>query len=189
VRILWIGFLYGMYSEGFDRLWTKHLLDSFTLPLAGVLQPVAWFGLLRAAGLLLATGATEIVQRKQATENSPGLVRALFFIAAILIAGLFTFTLARSFALAALAYLVIYVARNVTAPLYSAWVNQRLDSGVRATVLSMSSQVDAIGQIAGGPLVGLIGNLISVRAALFTSSLILTPVLALYRSAMRASEE
>jgi DHA3 family tetracycline resistance protein-like MFS transporter len=56
---------------------------------------------------------------------------------------------------------------------------------VRATVLSMSSQVDAIGQVAGGPAVGLIGNLISVRAALLTSSIILMPVLALYRLVLK----
>jgi len=59
---------------------------------------------------------------------------------------------------------------------------------VRATVISMSSQVDAIGQIAGGPAVGLIGSLVSVRAALLTSGVILTPVLALYRFAIRKGE-
>jgi len=87
-----------------------------------------------------------------------------------------------------LAYWLVYVTRNVIGPLYTAWVNQRLDSQVRATVISMSSQVDAIGQIAGGPAVGLIGNLVSVRAALLTSGVILTPVLVLYRFAIRRGE-
>jgi hypothetical protein len=32
----------------------------------------------------------------------------------------------------------------------STWVNQRLDTGICATVISMSSQVDAIGQIVRG---------------------------------------
>jgi DHA3 family tetracycline resistance protein-like MFS transporter len=70
-------------------------------------------------------------------------------------------------------------------PIYTGWVNQRLEANVWATVISMSCQMDAIGQIAGGPVVGLIGNWLSVRAALLTSTLILTPVLALYRLAMR----
>jgi hypothetical protein len=39
-------------------------------------------------------------------------------------------------------------------PLYTAWISQRIDSSVRATVLSLSSQVDAFGQIMGGPGVG-----------------------------------
>jgi DHA3 family tetracycline resistance protein-like MFS transporter len=49
----------------------------------------------------------------------------------------------------------------------------------------MNSQVNALGQVAGGPVVGLIGRNVSIRAALATSALILTPVLALYARAMR----
>ncbi len=31
-HVLGIGFIYGLYSEGFDRLWTKHILDNFEMP-------------------------------------------------------------------------------------------------------------------------------------------------------------
>jgi DHA3 family tetracycline resistance protein-like MFS transporter len=48
----------------------------------------------------------------------------------------------------------------------------------------MSGQVDAFGQIAGGPIVGIIGNT-SIRAALIASGLILSPVLLLYAHATR----
>jgi len=51
-------------------------------------------------------------------------------------------------------------------------------------MFSVSSQVDAIGQIAGGPAVGVIGQR-SIRAALVASALILTPVLPLYTLAVR----
>ena len=88
-----------------------------------------------------------------------------------------------------LAYWLIYVTRNVIGPFYTAWANQRLDSAVRATVFSMSSQVDAIGQIAGGPVVGLIGSQISTRAALLASSFILTPVLGLYARTTRRTDQ
>jgi DHA3 family tetracycline resistance protein-like MFS transporter len=111
------------------------------------------------------------------------------WITVLLVVGVFSFALAGTLLLAALAYWLVYVTRNVIGPLYTAWVNQRLDSQVRATVISMSSQVDAIGQITGGPAVGLIGNLVSVRAALLTSGVILTPVLALYRFAIRRDEQ
>ncbi len=74
-------------------------------------------------------------------------------------------------------------------PLYTAWVNQKLDSGTRATVLSMSGQVDAIGQIAGGPGVGLIANLVSVVAAITTSGLLLSPALFLIGRANAQSRE
>jgi DHA3 family tetracycline resistance protein-like MFS transporter len=32
LALLGIGLFYGLYSEGFDRLWTPHLLESFALP-------------------------------------------------------------------------------------------------------------------------------------------------------------
>jgi len=169
-------------------LWTKHMLDQFALPLASIAQPVVWLGLMRAMGLLLSIGGTELAQRRVNTENSRRLAQALQWITVLLVAGVFSFALAGTLLLAMLAYWLVYVTRNVIGPLYTAWVNQRLDSQVRATVISMSSQVDAIGQIAGGPAVGLIGNLVSVRAALLTSGVILTPVLVLYRFAIRRGE-
>jgi len=83
-------------------------------------------------------------------------------------------------------YWVIQVLRSISAPLQEAWLNQRIDDPqVRATMFSMSSQVDAIGQISGGPLVGVIGEVYSIRAALVASGLLLSPVLPLYSLARR----
>jgi RIO kinase 1 len=79
--------------------------------------------------------------------------------------------------------------RQLAGPIHDAWVNQRLDSSVRATVISMSGQADALGQIAGGPAVGAIGSAISIRAAITTSGLILLPVLWLYARTSRRQEE
>ena len=184
ISILLIGLIYGLYSEGFDRLWTKHIVDNFTLPLAGVLQPVAWFGILRAGGVLLTAGASEVAQRRTRTDSFLSVARALFGLSLVLIIGLLVFAQTNLFILVMLAYWIIYVTRNLIGPLYTAWVNQRLESGVRATVISMSSQVDAIGQIAGGPVVGWIGNVFSVQTAITVSGLLLTPVLPLYRRAV-----
>ncbi len=189
LTILSIGLIYGLYSEGFDRLWTKHILDQFSLPLAGILQPVFWLGLIRAAGLLLATGATELLLRKVDTASFLSIARMLKIITVFIIGGLFVFAIAPGFLVAAAAYILIYATRNIIGPIYTAWVNQGLDSRVRATVISMSNQVDAIGQIAGGPVLGLIGSLVSVRAALLASSFILTPALALYEYAIRRRGE
>jgi DHA3 family tetracycline resistance protein-like MFS transporter len=185
LTILSIGFIYGLYSEGLDRLWTKHILDNFAFPTIIDLQPVVWIGLIRAVSMLLSVGVVEVLQRKVNTDSHVSVARTLFVISAILVASLFGFALAGTLVLALLAYWIVDVTRDVISPIYTAWVNQRLDSRVRATVISMSGQVDAIGQIAGGPLVGLVGNWLSVRAALLVSSLILSPVLVLYRRALR----
>ena len=66
------------------------------------------------------------------------------------------------------------------------WLVQNIDPKVRATVLSMSSQTNAIGQIAGGPGVGALGKA-SLRAAITASGLLLSPALPLYARALRHS--
>ncbi len=66
------------------------------------------------------------------------------------------------------------------------WLNQQItDSSVRATVISISGQADAIGQTVGGPVLGVIGNVFGIRAALVAAAFVLTPALALYGRAMR----
>jgi DHA3 family tetracycline resistance protein-like MFS transporter len=47
---------------------------------------------------------------------------------------------------------------------------------VRATMLSSFGQFNAVGQIAGGPIVGFIGNAFGLRAALSASALLLAPI-------------
>jgi MFS transporter, DHA3 family, tetracycline resistance protein len=54
---------------------------------------------------------------------------------------------------------------------------------VRATVHSMFGQVDAIGQVLGGPVVAVIASVGSAVAALVTSGLLLTPALFFIRRA------
>jgi DHA3 family tetracycline resistance protein-like MFS transporter len=56
-------------------------------------------------------------------------------------------------------------------------VNQKLDSKIRATVHSMFGQVDAVGQMLGGPIVAVIAAVGSAVASLVTSGLLLTPAL------------
>ena len=80
-------------------------------------------------------------------------------------------------------WLVIAV-RNIREPIFDAWVNQGLDPATRATVNSMGSQSDAIGQAAGGPALGVIGNA-SVPAALVVSGLLRLPALLLYARAIK----
>jgi hypothetical protein len=52
-------------------------------------------------------------------------------------------------------------------------------------VISISGQSDAIGQAAGGPGLGGIGNVFGIRAALVAGAAVLTPALALYARAIR----
>ena len=47
-----------------------------------------------------------------------------------------------------------------------------------------AAQADALGQIAGGPVVGWIGTVRSLRAALVTTGLVLSPALLLFARAL-----
>jgi DHA3 family tetracycline resistance protein-like MFS transporter len=190
--ILWfllaIGLFYGLYSEGFDRLWTPHLLENFTLPGMDEVEPVVWFGVIRGVLLLVSLGATEVARRRVDTQHALSMARALLLNAVGIILALVGFALVRSFWLAISLFWLIGALRSVAGPLQTAWYNLLIDDRrVRATLFSVSGQVDAIGQIAGGPGVGAIGNR-SLRAALLTSALILSPVLPLYALAIRRSQ-
>jgi DHA3 family tetracycline resistance protein-like MFS transporter len=182
--ILGIGLFFGLYSEGYDRLSTKHLLESFTLPALGDFQPATWVGLMSVVGSLLSIAATQWVIKRVDMTQTGAIARASYWLTGLLVAGLIAFGLASSFGMALVCIWVIGVLRTLIGPLQATWINQDLDSKVRATVISMSGQVDAFGQIVGGPPVGGLGN-VSVRAALVASGLILSPTLLLYAWALR----
>jgi predicted MFS family arabinose efflux permease len=81
--------------------------------------------------------------------------------------------------------LLVFFARDMTDPLYTTWLNAEIsESSVRATVLSLSGQADAIGQTAGGPVLGAIGNVWGIRSALAGGAVALAPAAALYARAL-----
>jgi len=80
----------------------------------------------------------------------------------------------------------VFFARDLASPLYTTWLNEQItDSSVRATVLSLSGQANAIGQAGGGPVLGVIGNAWGIRAALAAGAVVIAPALGLYSRAMR----
>lgn len=184
---LMIALVGGLYSEGFDRLWQVHLLRNFTLPGLGVLSPVVWFGVIGIIGMVLGMVANEIVRRRVNMENTKTLARLLVWMYSASIGALLVFALAGDFALALGALLLANVLRGVTSPIMASWTNRYIESGVRATVLSSFSQVNAVGQIAGGPVVGMIGDRLGLRAALSAAALLLAPTVWLIARAARYS--
>lgn len=188
ITILLIGGIYGMSSEGFDRLWAAHLLENFTLPALGIFQPIVWFGIINAVAMLLSIGVVEMVTRRFDSSSHLAAVWSLFVINLGLLVSVMLFGLTGNFLLALTTYWSTYFLRAINDPIYTAWVNQGLDTQVRATVISASSQANALGQILGGPVLGAIGRGISLSAALVSSGLVLAPVIGLYVSAMRKNK-
>ena len=184
VVILGIALFEGMASEGFDRLGQAHFLLDTGLPPLGPLQPYAWFGAFSVLIIALGLGAVEITRRRVNTSSHRAVSRALLWLVAGLAVCMAVFGLAPGFAVAVAAYVAANVIRRVKNPLETAWINQHAGERARATILSLAGQSDALGQIAGGPLVGAIGLAVSLPAALVASAAALLPALGLYARAV-----
>jgi DHA3 family tetracycline resistance protein-like MFS transporter len=185
-----IAIFVGLYSEGYDRLTEAHFIEQFTfphLPWGG--DPfVSWFAIMRILGLLSSLGIIELVKHRVNTDDNIKIAQILGGIYGLISIGLFVFAWSRNFYLAILATLLIDTMRSLTGPLIDTWVNKHIESKVRATMLSMTSQLDAFGQMFGGPLVGLVGNLRSIKAALTTSALLILPVVSLYNRTIQQTK-
>lgn len=188
VTILISGVLFGMASEGYDRLIDAHIINNVGFPAIGNFEPVVWFGALGLVGSFVGIFVTEYFRHRIDTSRQKALVRALAWINLVIVGGTIAVALVGSFWLAAALMLLRGTLMGLYDPLYRTWVNQDLDPKVRATILSMSGQTDALGQIAGGPAVGLIGRDLGIRAALVTSAALLSPVLLLYARVLRRGE-
>jgi MFS transporter, DHA3 family, tetracycline resistance protein len=189
VNIVFIGLFYGIYSEGFDRLWVKHLLENFELPVLFGSNQVAFFAALRVAGAILTILVVSFVEKRVDSTSSRAIGRAVLIVTGMISVALLGFALSSLLGLSLGLYLMVSVLRNVHTPLQTAWINQKLDSRVRATVHSMFGQVDAIGQVMGGPVVAVIASVGSTVASLVTSSLLLTPALFFIERANSQSPE
>jgi DHA3 family tetracycline resistance protein-like MFS transporter len=185
LAVLGIAAFAGMWSEGFDRLWQAHFLE-LGLPGIGGLDPVVWFGVFGAGTTLLALAVAAPLGRRLRDADRETMVRTVLRLDSILLVSAVVFGLAGVFWLAVLAYFATRLVRNLAEPIFTAWLNRSVeDSSVRATVLSITNQADAVGQWTGGPAIGVVGNVFSIRAALVTGGLCMAPALALFRTALR----
>lgn len=185
--ILGVSLFFGLHSEGVDRLWTPFLL-TFAFPIFDGLTTVTWFGIIRIGSALIGIAANEIIHRRVKMDDESSIRHTLFALNGLVFASLVVLTLSLNFPMAVIASWGWSLLRQTCGPLHTAWVNQRLDPQVRTTVISMSSQVDSLGQMIGGPIVGAIGTAISLRAALLSSATIFSPVLALFAKARTADD-
>ncbi len=184
--ILAISAFWGAWSEAYDRLGEAHIIRDVGLPSFLGLSFVVWFGLISAASLLLSILVARPANRRLERASRETITRVLLFADIALIATVVAFGLAHAFWLALVAMLATNTVRNLVGPLFSSWLNQSItESSVRATVFSITSQADAIGQWTGGPAIGTVGNAFGIRAALLLGASLLSPAVALYARAVR----
>lgn len=188
LTILGVGFVFGLYSEGWDRLWVKYLLDNFSISETFGITEIAFFGLLRSGSLILSIIATHWVEKRIDTGSTRAISTSLFSITAMLASSIIVFAISPILTLCIAAYAMVSITRNLTSPLMTAWVNNKLDPKTRATVLSISGQVDAIGQVGSGPIAAVI-SLISLPLAISFAGVLLIPALPLIKKVENLSTE
>ncbi len=179
VLILAVTVLYAVASEVLDRLTTPFLLDTITLPSLGPLDPVAWFGLMAFVSIGLSVIVLEVIRRLDTTDDR-AIATTLLVVNIIFIAAVVAFAAATNLAFALAMLWLRNPMRRANEPILEAWQNRVIPSHVRATVLSINGQFDAIGQIVGGPLLGALAIASSLRVSFLAAALVMAPVLLIY---------
>jgi DHA3 family tetracycline resistance protein-like MFS transporter len=180
ITLLAVTLFYGLASEGYDRFTTVHFLKDTNLPTIGKLQPVTWFGVFNILGMVLSAAVIQFFIKRLEKNNKIQSFRILLTINIMYILCMLLFAVAKRFDLMLSAFLLINMIRTVNEPLYNAWLNSHLEDNARATVLSTNGQLNSLGQIIGGPIIGFIATKFSVSVGIACTSLLMTPVIVLY---------
>lgn len=178
--LLAVTLFYGLSSEGYDRLSNAHFLQDTTLPKLGNLSSVTWFGIFGILGMILSFIVMHFMAKNLKNEDNRKNGKLLLCINILYISSMLIFALTRNFSLMLIAYLATNTFRIINEPIFSAWLNGHIDDNSRATVLSINGQMNSLGQILGGPIIGIIATNISVSIGIVCTSLLVAPVLVLY---------
>jgi MFS transporter, DHA3 family, tetracycline resistance protein len=184
--IVAITFFAGAWDEGFYRLWEAHFLLNVGVPSLAGLDSVVWFGILNAGSLLLAIAVAHPLAGRLERLGRRGMAISLLGLHVGVMAGALTFALAGSFALGVAAFWAVTATNSLAVPVFRTWLNANIEnSRIRATVVSITGVGHSVGEAGGGPVVGALGNVFGIPAALAAGSFLLSPALFLYGRAIR----
>lgn len=188
LAILGIAVFSGVFSAGFDQLWNYYMLRNFTFPALGGLTSVTWFSVIEVGIVVTNFCGISIVKRVVDINNRRTVIIAQLVMNGIAVVSIIGFALARQFALALFTFFLFTTAKGPSSSLEQVWMNQNLDTNVRATLFSLRGQVNALAQIVGGPVLGLIATGVSSRIAIIVTGIVLAPTLLLYAWTLRSDK-
>ncbi|MCO8270667.1 MFS transporter [Actinoplanes sp. TRM 88003] len=174
----------GMSSEGFDRL-----SQPFLLPHIGDHPVELVFGglaMIAALGSIVVTGMAgqwiDVVRPQRVG-------RVLAVIQALTAIGMISLGWAGHWWAAVGLYLGVRLLRDTAEPVLNVWLVSATAPQSRATVFSIVSQADALGQIAGGPPAGLVAQRRAIGAGISVAGLFVLPAVALFALAAKRSSQ
>ncbi|WP_239585995.1 MFS transporter [Bacillus mesophilus] len=189
VGFLVMSLFIGSGSEGFDRLWEAHLITSFTfLEISNLSAPV-WFGIISIVANICCFFTAWIARKTLTFDQESKVAKYMAIFTGLRLLCIISFSLAGSFEFALVSFILLSMTGTITGPLYDTWINQNINGKVRATVLSMSSQMNALGQTIGGPIVGAASSRYSLRFGLSLAAFIQLPILIIYLHAIRKKKQ
>ncbi|WP_332070708.1 MFS transporter [Paenibacillus sp. GYB004] len=175
----------GAASEGYDRLWEAHLITGIGFPASPSMPMAVWFGIISALIAFLSLFVVRFAEKRLDVSNKRVVLVGMLVLTGLRIVAIASFALAPNFAWALGSLLAVGIIGTLSGPIYDTWLSLNIESKVRATVLSMLGQADALGQTGGGPLVGWVGHRFTVRASLLVAAALLSPILVVFTRALR----
>jgi MFS family permease len=175
----------GAASEGYDRLWEAHLITGIGFPASPSMPMAVWFGIISALIAFLSLFVVRFAEKRLDVSNKRVVLVGMLVLTGLRIVAIASFALAPNFAWALGSLLAVGIFGTLSGPIYDTWLSLNIESKVRATVLSMLGQADALGQTGGGPLVGWVGHRFTVRASLLVAAALLSPILVVFTRALR----
>ncbi len=171
----------GMSSEGFDRL-----SQPFLLPYVGRWPVEYVFGALAAVAALGSIVVTGLAGRWIDVVRPQRVGRVLAVVQAGTAAGMIGLGLTGRWWAAVGLYLGVRLLRDTAGPILNVWLVSATAPDSRATVFSIVSQADALGQVAGGPPAGVVAQRGSIGQGISVAGLFVLPAVALYALATRS---
>ena len=184
--LLLVTLFYGLSSEGYDRLSTAHFLSDTTLPKLWNLPPVTWFGIFGIVGMVLSAISMQFIIKRLGANSKIRSAVILLITNTFYIMSTAVFALTHDFSIMLIAYLSTNMFRSVNEPILNAWINRHIDDNARATILSTNGQINSLGQIIGGPFIGVLAANISVSFGIACTAILLTPVIVLYALSIKS---
>ncbi|MGN7408747.1 MFS transporter [Sporosarcina sp. SAFN-010] len=191
MRILFLIALFvGFYSEGFDRLWLSHLSEVVNWSSVTPEKLVILTGGIQFVVVLVSFAALHVVNSSSVYQKLTQIYLVLFMASLLIILSLIGFATSTSVIALLGFFVIIQVTRTIMYPLEDIWLNKIIpDSSTRATFFSVKGQADAIGQIGGAPIIGMVATRYTIKTALIVSAILLTPVLFLYQIMLKRKQE
>ena len=174
-----ITFLFGLYSEGFDRLWGNYILDIDTFK---NINGTYLFGGVAAIISIIGFFTFSKIEEKVENISIKNINKLLILLCSIIASALLFMSITeKAYALIFLV-IIINLSRSIIEPFETIWFNKLItDSSNRATVLSLKGQIGALGQIGSGLIMGAFSILLPLKFIFALSAIIFSPVILIYK--------